>query len=98
MYESDSLLIETMTHEETVLAAKFTIAGLRLILLIGKPDAIPNGWLWHPTTIILTARGVDKILELSWDKVVPIKFARFERHHNEFDGPPPDWQEWERLK
>lgn len=98
MYESDSFLLETMTTPDgtTILAGKFTICGLRLMLLIGKPESIPSSLIRHPTTIIFAARGVEKIIELSWEAPEPMKFVRFERQDAEFDGAPPDWQDWEK--
>lgn len=96
MYQSRSLLIETLIASVTV-GASFELHGLRLVLLIGKIDSLPSTWTNRPTGITLRARGIDKTLQFSWQQQDRLRREVLcERQLEEFDGSPPHWEDWER--
>lgn len=54
LYHSDSFLIETQVDpaRQLILAARFTIRGLPMVLCLSKPDVPENMGLFHPEAII----------------------------------------------
>ena len=97
LYHSDSLLIETQVDlaRQLILAARFTIRGLPMVLCLGKPDIPENMGMFHPEAIIFRSGTCEKVLALSWASG-PKSAAILLERVGTYDGPPPNWQEWER--
>jgi hypothetical protein len=97
IYHSDSFLIETQVDpaRQLILAARFTIRGLPMVLCFGKPEIPESMGLFHPESIIFKSGACEKVLVLSWASGVKNSAILLERAGT-YDGPPPNWPEWER--
>ena len=97
IYHTDSLLIETLTDPtgSLILAAKFFIQGLPLILLLGKPGDPASFGIWRPEKWVFKFSGSEKTLRFIWDGGTcgpPVILNRA----GSYDGHPPNWKDWER--
>jgi len=96
IYHSSSFLIETKINPTNglILAVEFCIRGLPFTLCMGKPDNPQSFGMHRPKEIIFEARTCEKVLELDW----PGSHGESARlsHVGRYDGPPPDWKEWEK--
>lgn len=97
IHHSSSFLIETKIDQETglIFAAEFFIRGLPFVLCLGKPDRLESFGIYRPEAIVLKSGECEKVLVLSWlsgprSPVILLKRAGI------YDGPPPDWKEWEK--
>ena len=99
IYHSDSFLFETLVggSETTLLAARVTIRGLVFHLCLGLPSDPSAFGIWRPSHIIFRDQSVRKVIELSWSKAGSRQFVTLTRGGS-YDGPPPDWQDWEKRK
>ncbi len=97
IYHSASLLIETHIDptKELILAAHFFIRGLPFVLSLGKPESPQKIGLFRPEAIVLRNGKCEKALVLSWSGGPKSPCILLERSGT-YDGPPPDWQEWEK--
>jgi hypothetical protein len=96
LYHSDSLAIETVVApDQTTLLARFVFRGLSVYLCMGKPDTPSSLGVWRPSEIILENTKIKKVIVMSWEKHSSVSFVRLTRQGS-YDGPPPDWQPWEK--
>lgn len=98
IYHSSSILIETKTDlsRQLILAAKVVIRGLPFMLSLGKPGRPQQFGFRRPSAIVLRSGKCEKTLGFSWtggSDVGPIYLDRT----GSYDGPPPDWQSWEKT-
>lgn len=89
---SNSLALQLMRREAdgVVCGAYFEICGFRWILLPDKRAGLPEGWKHNPQGIVLSSRGIDKIIQFSWghnQQSNPRKYVPFKRV-GEYDGDP----------
>jgi hypothetical protein len=97
VYHSDSFLVETFLNPTTreILAARFTIRGIPMDLILGRPDNPAMLGIWRPKQIVFKSIQVTKLLELSWQGNSSHQEVLLERVGT-YDGPPNDWQDWEK--
>ncbi|MEP7340369.1 MAG: hypothetical protein ABI977_21740 [Acidobacteriota bacterium] len=98
LYHSDSFLIETLVDpaRQLILAANFVIRGVPLVLCLGKPDKPESFGMFRPEAVILSSGECEKVLLLSWGNGPQSQAILLERS-GAYDGPPPDWNEWEQT-
>jgi hypothetical protein len=97
IHHSYSFLIETRFDQARglILAADFVIRGLPFVLCLGKPHRQESFGIHRPEAIVFKSDECEKVLVLSWPRgprnpVILLKRA------GTYDGPPPDWREWEQ--
>jgi len=97
IHHSASFLIETRVDlaRGLVLAADFVIRGVPFTLCLGKPDNPASFGLFRPEAIVFRHGQCEKVLVLSWLGGPMSPVILLERSGT-YDGPPPDWKEWER--
>jgi hypothetical protein len=97
IHHSDSFLIETRFDQASglILAADFVIRGLPFVLCLGKPDRSESFGIHRPKAIVFNAGECEKVLILSWLRG-PRSPVILLKRVGTYDGPPPDWKEWER--
>ena len=97
IYHSPCILIETHVDQARglVLAATFLIRGFPLMLCLGRPEDPTTIGLFRPEALFLKHSQCEKVLVLSWlggPMGPPVVLER----SGTYDGPPPNWKEWER--
>jgi hypothetical protein len=97
IHHSASFLIETKVDpaRALILAANFTIRGVPFVLCLGKPDNPQSFGQFRPEAIVFRNGACEKVLELKWLHGAQSQ-AILLNHAGRYDGPPPDWNEWER--
>jgi len=97
IYHSSSFLIETQIDpaRDLILAATFAIRGLPFVLCLGKPDIPENIGVFHPEAIVFGSGTCEKVLALSWVGGHKSPAILLERTGT-YNGPSPNWREWER--
>lgn len=96
IYHSNSIAVETHFHPEnrTILAATFVIRGVPLALCLGKPGDPKAFGTWRPDALVFRAPKQERTLIMEWDTLQGQ--AIFLDRSGTYDGPPPDWKEWEQ--
>lgn len=97
IYHSGSFLIETRIDpaKGLILAVEFVIRGLPFLLCLGKPSNPELLGVWRPAAITFKSSTCEKTLSLSWDgdkHGAPVGLKRI----GVYEGPPPNWKEWEK--
>ena len=97
IFHSESFLFEIKTHPDTkvVLAVHFYCRGLPLRLVLGKPGNAKAIGEWRPNKIFFEGKTCRKELRLDWEHL-PHGGPVFLGGQGTYDGPPPNWQEWEK--
>lgn len=97
IYHSSSFLIETQVDpaRQLILAATFAIRGLPFMLCLGKPDTPEKIGMFYPEAIVFRSATCEKVLALSWVGGPKSPAILLERSGT-YNGPPPNWREWER--
>jgi hypothetical protein len=99
VYHSDSFAIEAAMdpQTQTILLGRFFIRGMHLGLCMGKPDHPQVFGVFRPAALIFRAPGRERRLILQWEGVGASHQAVFLERVGTYDGPPPDWREWEQF-
>lgn len=97
IYHSGSFLIETRIDPASglILAAKFVLRGLPFLLCLSAPDAGSSCGVYRPEALVFKSGVREKVLVLSWEGGRRSPSVRLDRTGS-YDGPPPDWKDWER--
>ena len=80
---------------QTILLAKFIIRGMPFGLCLGKPDHSDAFGIRHPEAIVFRADKSQRRIILNWQSGptgAPVLLDRA----GTYDGPPPNWKDWER--
>lgn len=96
-HHSQSIAIETATNPETgvIMLVRYLIRGMPLGLCLGKPDQPDVFGVLRPAGLHFRSRLRQRHLVLDWQRnpsATPISLDRV----GTYDGPPPDWKDWER--
>jgi hypothetical protein len=96
-YHSDSFLIETGKIPESGLILTVTVAirGFAMCLCLGKPSNPATFGLWHPDALVLKKGTSETAVCFDWE-APPSGQAFICNHAGTYDGPPPNWLEWEK--
>lgn len=96
-YHSDSLAIQTHKNpaNDLILAATFTLRGLPLCLCLGRPDHPQHFGIYRPAGFLFRTPQKERKLTLNWEGDASAQIVLLDRV-GIYDGPPPDWREWER--
>ena len=97
IHHSGSLLIETRVDPVSglILAADFVIRGLPFLLCVGEPGVGSSVGAYRPEALVFKSGAREKVLGLSWENGPRSPSLRLDRTGS-YDGPPPDWKDWEK--
>ena len=97
IYHSASLLVETKIHPVSgiIIAADFVIRGLPFLLCLGKPENVEALGFYRPEAIVFKSGEREKVLVFSWLHGPRSPVVHLSRK-GAYDGPPPDWKDWEK--
>jgi hypothetical protein len=95
---AQELSIETTVHPETrvILAAKFSIAGVVLWLLLGRPDDPAAFGNYRPRGLIFQHLREEKRVEFLWPFETNV--AVYYRKIGSNNLSPPQWDGWKQPK
>jgi hypothetical protein len=96
-YHSQSFAISTDVHPQTgvIVLVRFTLRGMPFGLCLGKPDQPTQFGVLRPKSLTFKSSERTRTVVLNWSRCrsgYPIILNRA----GSYDGPPPNWQEWER--
>ncbi|MEK6282822.1 MAG: hypothetical protein AABN95_20895 [Acidobacteriota bacterium] len=97
VYHSQSFLIETKVDptRQLVLATTFVIRGFPFVMCMGTPGHPQQFGFLRPQAIVFRSGKSEMALEFCWSQG-PASNAVFLDRAGSYDGPPPDWQDWEK--
>lgn len=97
IHHSGSLLIETRVDPASglILAADFVIRGLPFLLCLGEPGVGSSFGAYRPEALVFKSGVREKVLVLSWENGPRSPSLRLDRTGS-YDGPPPEWKDWEK--
>lgn len=96
IYHSESFAVEThIDPSRTVRIATFVIRGMPLTLCLGKPDDPTSFGIRRPTALVFRSTDRERAIVLNWhgphdDRAILLNRA------GTYDGPPPNWEDWEK--
>ena len=95
---AQELSVETRVHPETgvILAAQFSVAGVVLWLLLGRPDHPSAFGNYRPRGLIFQHLREEKRVELVWPFETNV--AVYYRKIGSNDLAPPQWDGWKQPK
>ncbi|VTU00749.1 Uncharacterized protein OS=Mesorhizobium sp. STM 4661 GN=MESS4_830393 PE=4 SV=1 [Gemmataceae bacterium] len=98
IYHFGSIRIETLIDpaKSLILAAKFGIRGLPFYLCLGRPSDPKSIGIWRPSAITFRTGKREETLSLTWDGTKHGPVVILDRIGT-YDGPPPNWKEWEQT-
>ncbi len=96
-YHSQSFAISTDVHPQTgvIVLVRFTLRGMPFALCLGRPDHPTQFGVLRPKSLTFKTSERTRTVVLNWSRSrsgYPIILNRA----GSYDGPPPNWQEWER--
>lgn len=97
IFHSDSFLFEIRINPKTklLLAANIFIRGFPFTLVLGKPGNPKSFGEWRPAKIIFENSHCKKEIRFDWEHYQHGGTVHLTRQGT-YDGPPPDWKEWEQ--